>query len=205
MKNKIFFLLLLSIVVISCSKSIMKTNINSLPFSSDSLKKFYYYDNETSSYKIKTQLLQKNEFTNIDKSIIPKNFENYFTNNKFYYPVLKFSKNSYQYIGILYEGYVDSEYNCLFFQLNSYDGKGKFIDALLLDNKFTFEVTYWNDFKIQKDGNIAITEYSENNLLIDDSGNIIDIIEQPKIDSTILKYKINSQTGKFELIETIGN
>lgn len=201
MKKNIFLFLFSMLIVIGCSSgSIKKYHVQqTLPFTSDGLKKFYSYDENMGTYKINAQFLEKKEFTKLEKNIKPKNFHDYYSTSQNYYPVLDVSNGLQRITGIIYEGWVESEYPCLFFQLNSYDNEGNMIDALLLDNRFTFEVTYWNDFAIDKDGNIFIKEFSKNEVLIDDSGNIIDSTITPKINSNLLKFKIN-KNGNFESI-----
>lgn len=201
MKKNIFLFLFSMLIVIGCSSgSIKKYHVQqTLPFTSDGLKKFYSYDENMGTYKINAQFLEKKEFTKLEKNIKPKNFHDYYSTSQNYYPVLDVSNGLQRITGIIYEGWVESEYPCLFFQLNSYDNEGNMIDALLLDNRFTFEVTYWNDFTIDKDGNIFIKEFSKNEVLIDDSGNIIDSTITPKINSNLLKFKIN-KNGNFESI-----
>lgn len=199
-KHILLFLFFMLIIIGSSNGSTKNTTIqHTLPFTSDEVKKFYYYDENTGTYKIIAQFLEKKEFTKLEKNIKPKNFHDYYSTSQNYYPVLDVSNGLQRITGIIYEGWVESEYPCLFFQLNSYDHAGNMIDALLLDNRFTFEVTYWNDFAIDKDGNIFIQEFSKNEVLIDDSGNIIDSTITPKINSNLLKFKIN-KNGNFESI-----
>lgn len=194
MKNKIIFYLFLLITLINCSKSI-KVNSDSLPFNSDSLKRYYFYNKDCSCYKINTKNLNKKNFLNQNEKVEIKNFENYYIIGKNYYPVLSFTKNSYKYIGILYEGYVENDFNCLFFQLNSYDEKGNLIDALLLDNRFTFEISYWNNFTIRSDGYIDLIKYSHQ--LYDFSEENYNV--KKNIESKKNMYKMNK--GKFEKVE----
>ena len=47
--------------------------------------------------------------------------------------------------------------------------------------------------------NVFIQEFSKNEVLIDDRGNIIKHTTVPKIESHLLKFKIN-KNGNFELI-----
>ena len=201
MKKHILLFLFFMLIIIGCSNGSAKNTAiqHTLPFTSDGLKKFYSYDENMGTYKINAQFLEKKEFTKLEKNIKPKNFHDYYSISQNYYPVLDVSNGLQRITGIIYEGWVESEYPCLFFQLNSYDNEGNMIDALLLDNRFTFEVTYWNDFAIDKDGNIFIKEFSKNEVLIDDSGNIIDSTITPKINSNLLKFKIN-KNGNFKSI-----
>ncbi|MFQ1018318.1 hypothetical protein ACGH6R_00675 [Gilliamella sp. CG13] len=199
-KHILLFLFFMLIVIGSSNGSTKNTTIqHTLPFTSDGLKSYYSYDENTGTYKINAQFLEKKEFTQSEKNIKPKNFQDYYSTSKYYYPVLDVSIGLQRVTGIIYEGWVESEYPCLFFQINSYDHAGNRIDALLIDHRFTFEVTYWNDFAIDENGNIFIQEYSKNKVSIDDNGNIIKHTTIPKIESHLLKFKIN-KNGNFELI-----
>ena len=71
------------------------------------------------------------------------------------------------------------------FQLYSYDNQGEVIDAILLYKVEGGEISYWNDFIINPNGKILITQYQQENLFEDD--------EEPK------NNQIDTKTVEFQM------
>jgi hypothetical protein len=79
------------------------------------------------------------------------------------------------------------------FQLNSYDNNHHLLDALLLDNRFTFEIIYYDEFKIHGDGKILINRYSVNRFEQNEQGDLIG--EKAKPDTSLIQdvYQLNDK------------
>ena len=93
--------------------------------------------------------------------------------------------------------FADNDEPIFYFQLNSYDRKGNFIDAIILDERFSAEgeALVWSDFKIQTNGQIIVNQMEQ--ILIDDD------MKFKNGDIYFLKkniYKMSS-TGVFKKIK----
>jgi len=85
-----------------------------------------------------------------------------------------------------------------FFQLNSYDKQGNFIDAITLDERLNAEgeAIRWSDFKIQANGRITVNKMEQ--MLIDDHDNNLKAGDINFL--TKFEYQMSS-SGIFEKIE----
>lgn len=158
MKNISYIFYFFLLILIGCSSNNMKkiTIQQTLPFTSDSLKKFYSINKNKGTYTINTKLLEKKQFTQSEKNIVPKNFITNYLKSDYYYPVLEFSNDSHQFIGLIYKGWCNKNDPFLLFQLNSYDKAGNIIDALVIEDRFSLDPNRNIDFAINKDGKIMI-------------------------------------------------
>lgn len=158
MKNISYIFYFFLLILIGCSSNNMKkiTIQQTLPFTSDSLKKFYSIKKNKGTYTINTKLLEKKQFTQSEKNIVPKNFITNYLKSDYYYPVLEFSNDSHQFIGLIYKGWCNKKDPFLLFQLNSYDKAGNIIDALVIEDRFSLDPNRNIDFAINKDGKIMI-------------------------------------------------
>lgn len=158
MKNISYIFYFFLLILIGCSSNNMKkiTIQQTLPFTSDSLKKFYSINKNKGTYTINTKLLEKKQFTQSEKNIVPKNFITNYLKSDYYYPVLEFSNDSHQFIGLIYKGWCNKKEPFLLFQLNSYDKAGNIIDALVIEDRFSLDPNRNIDFAINKDGKIMI-------------------------------------------------
>lgn len=158
MKNISYIFYFFLLILIGCSSNNMKkiTIQQTLPFTSDSLKKFYSINKNKGTYTINTKLLEKKQFTQSEKNIVPKNFITNYLKSDYYYPVLEFSNDSHQFIGLIYKGWCNKKDPFLLFQLNSYDKAGNIIDALVIEDRFSLDPNRNIDFAINKDGKIMI-------------------------------------------------
>lgn len=158
MKNISYIFYFFLLILIGCSSNNMKkiTIQQTLPFTSDSLKKFYSINKNKGTYTINTKLLEKKQFTQSEKNIVPKNFITNYLKSDYYFPVLEFSNDSHQFIGLIYKGWCNKKDPFLLFQLNSYDKAGNIIDALVIEDRFSLDPNRNIDFAINKDGKIMI-------------------------------------------------
>lgn len=158
MKNISYIFYFFLLILIGCSSNNMKkiTIQQTLPFTSDSLKKFYSINKNKGTYTINTKLLEKKQFTQSEKNIVPKNFITNYLKSDYYFPVLEFSNDSHQFIGLIYKGWCNKKEPFLLFQLNSYDKAGNIIDALVIEDRFSLDPNRNIDFAINKDGKIMI-------------------------------------------------
>lgn len=158
MKNISYIFYFFLLILIGCSSNNMKkiTIQQTLPFTSDRLKKFYSINKNKGTYTINTKLLEKKQFTQSEKNIVPKNFITNYLKSDYYYPVLEFSNDSHQFIGLIYKGWCNKKEPFLLFQLNSYDKAGNIIDALVIEDRFSLDPNRNIDFAINKDGKIMI-------------------------------------------------
>ncbi len=191
----ILYLFILTTITLNCqevSNNHSKLSTQ-LPYNSDNLKIYYRFDSMTGVHLVSNNL-KPQKFSK--KELLQKVKESDgFAKGKIYYPLISFYKDSILYKGIIYEGYADNDMNTFIFQLTSYDKNKNIIDAILLDHRFIFEIYYWNDFQIDKDGKIIIIKNSQQ---------LYDFSEEPpnvqgQIQSEKITYQISSE-GKFELI-----
>ncbi len=115
----------------------------------------------------------------------------------YFYPINKFLKDSIFLITFVYQDFEDIM-PAIKTQLNSYDQKGDLIDTLILDNRFSFELIYKNDFIIKNDFSIKITE----NIIsyYDEMDNLIPKETPPKV-SKITKLYYIDDNGMFKIKE----
>ncbi|PXZ05948.1 hypothetical protein [Gilliamella apicola] len=78
------------------------------------------------------------------------------------------------------------------FLLHSYDNQGEFVDAILLYKIQGGEISYWNDFIINPNGKILITQYQQDNLIESDENPNEFIInpENNQIDTKIVEFQM---------------
>ena len=88
------------------------------------------------------------------------------------------------------------------FQLYSYDDQGGVIDAILLYQVQSGEISYWNDFIINPNGKILITQYQHDNLIESDENpnELIINPEKNQIDTKTVEFQM-TPSGIFNLVE----
>lgn len=118
--------------------------------------------------------------------------------NSYFFPLDSFSLGDYFFTLKLYVLSGENDSQILNIRIDSYNNKCEPIDALLLNQKFTFEIEYYRKFKISKDI-ITITYFKVDWFDYDENGEINWNIEKenPKIDSITVIYKIDNKTGMF--------
>lgn len=179
------------------------------PFTNDTLDKYivfnkkYDYDasTETTSLLHNKLLVFENASKFASKNQLlsyrPSSETSEYLKGNYFYPVNKFRKDSIYLITYLYQDFEDIM-PAIKTQLNSYDKNGNILDTLLLDNRFSFELIYKNDFLIKNDFSIKITE----NVIsyYDDMDNLIPKGSIPKVDKKTSFYRLdnNGKFGKFE-------
>lgn len=169
-----------------------------LPYSSKEITK-YYYEDEMEEIHISPTDKMPFRFSAKEYSYIPK-LANFPYKSTFYFPAIYFNYKNILYKGIIYIYYASNDNPVFIFQLNSYDTKGNFIDAILLDERLSAEgeALYWSDFTIQKNGRILINQYLQ--YLIED-----DLIPEKGYKQNEIKSKKNiyqmSHSGIFKKIK----
>ena len=97
---------------------------------------------------------------------------------------------------IIYNYTGESDIDFLNIQINSYKDN-KLIDRLLLDSRFISEIMYYNDFTITKDFVITLHKYHKTLVEIDENGDIIGGVVNPKVHKETVRY-ILDDTGLFQ-------
>jgi hypothetical protein len=165
-------------------------------YSSANAKKYLYFDEEYSEYKI-VAVDNPQKFATSEIGFVVK--ENDFDYNKSddfdYYTIKSFELGETHFKVILYSAFGENDAKVANVQLNSYKGDVQ-VDALLLDCRFEFETEYYRDFVIKNDQTIAIRKIAVDKLLYSPNG---DIIGKREVNDTlvdVVKYKIDPQ-GTF--------
>ena len=153
-----------------------------LPYSSNELKKYYYWG-EYGLY-LSPDMPFPLRFTNKEFSYKPKLFD-YLAKTTFYFPHCYFYYKNILYKGVIQMATGENDGKVFTFQLYSYDNQGVVIDAILLYKVEGGEISYWNDFIINPNGKILITQYQQENLFEDD--------EEPK------NNQIDTKTVEFQM------
>ena len=153
-----------------------------LPYSSNELKKYYYWG-EYGLY-LSPAMPFPLRFTNKEFSYKPKLFD-YLAKTTFYFPHCYFYYKNILYKGVIQMATGENDGKVFTFQLYSYDSQGEVIDAILLYKVEGGEISYWNDFIINPNGKILITQYQQENLFEDD--------EEPK------NNQIDTKTVEFQM------
>ncbi|MFQ1013604.1 hypothetical protein B5800_13635 [Gilliamella apicola] len=153
-----------------------------LPYSSNELKKYYYWG-EYGLY-LSPAMPFPLRFTNKEFSYKPKLFD-YLAKTTFYFPHCYFYYKNILYKGVIQMATGENDGKVFTFQLYSYDNQGVVIDAILLYKVEGGEISYWNDFIINPNGKILITQYQQENLFEDD--------EEPK------NNQIDTKTVEFQM------
>ena len=190
MKQLIYPIIICFIVFGNVNKTIADTLKNelkhykkiNLPYSSNELKKYYYWG-EYGLY-LSPAMPFPLRFTNKEFSYKPKLFD-YLAKTTFYFPHCYFYYKNILYKGVIQMATGENDGKVFTFQLYSYDSQGVVIDAILLYKVEGGEISYWNDFIINPNGKILITQYQQENLFEDD--------EEPK------NNQIDTKTVEFQM------
>ena len=153
-----------------------------LPYSSNELKKYYYWGKY--GLYLSPDMPFPLRFTNKEFSYKPKLFD-YLAKTTFYFPHCYFYYKNILYKGVIQMATGENDGKVFTFQLYSYDNQGEVIDAILLYKVEGGEISYWNDFIINPNGKILITQYQQENLFEDD--------EEPK------NNQIDTKTVEFQM------
>ena len=96
----------------------------------------------------------------------------------------------------------DNDQAVFTFQLYSYDDQGGVIDAILLYKVQGGEISYWNDFIINPNGKILITQYQQDNLIESDENpnELIINPENNQIDTKTVEFQM-TPSGIFNSVE----
>ena len=196
MKQLIYPIIICFIVFGSVNKTIADTLKNelkhykkiNLPYSSNELKKYYYWG-EYGLY-LSPDMPFPLRFTNKEFSYKPKLFD-YLAKTTFYFPHCYFYYKNILYKGVIQMARGDND-QAFTFQLYSYDDQGGVIDAILLYKVQGGEISYWNDFIINPNGKILITQYQQDNLIESDENPNEFIInpENNQIDTKIVEFQM---------------
>lgn len=198
------------LIIFGCLNTAMADNIKNdlhhyqkidLPYSSKKAGNYYYWDDKTGELHLASNKKMPFRFNSTEYSYAPK-LQRFINKSSFYFPAVYFKYKNILYKGITYMYYSDNDNPIFIFQLNSYDAKGQFIDAIVLDERLSAEgeALWWNEFKIQANGEILVNQMEQT--LIDDD---------PKFkngDIHFLKKSIYQMTasGKFKKMkETVIN
>lgn len=123
--------------------------------------KYSFRNNETGDTMLQNiDTLSEKSFSEAEKNTVPKQYESYYIAKETYYILKENSRENYTLKAIIYEGYADLA-SAVFIQLNTYDTKGKIIDALLLNHKFYFEIDYKNEFSLSEDCEVKIRKFED--------------------------------------------
>ncbi|MBI0068152.1 MULTISPECIES: hypothetical protein [unclassified Snodgrassella] len=178
MKYLIYPIIICFIVFGNVNKAIADTIKNELkhykkidlPYSSNETTEYYYWKGDDYVLYISPNPKIPIRFSAKEYAYTPKLVRLSYKNS-FYYPAIYFNYKNILYKGIIYMVYgTYGDDAIFFFQLNSYDKQGNFIDAITLDERLNAEgeALWWSDFKIQADGRITVNKMEQ--MLIDDNG-----------------------------------
>lgn len=137
-----------------------------LPFTSKQAAKYYYWKDDILFMSPDDKLPYR--FSAEEYAYKPK-ITRFDWKPSFYFPAIYFIYKKIIYKGIIYIEYGDNDTPIFIFQLNSYDVKGNFIDAIKLDERLSAEgeALWWSDFKIEANGNITVNQMEQT--LVDDN------------------------------------
>ncbi|OOX79006.1 hypothetical protein [Snodgrassella alvi] len=200
MKYLIYPIIICFIVFGNVSNAIANTKENelrhytkiNLPYSSDELEKYYYWGEH--GLQLSPDMPFPLRFTNKEFSYKPKLFD-YLAKTTFYFPLCYFYYKNILYKGVIQMAISDNDEKIFTFQVYSYNDQGGVIDAILLYKVQRGEISYWNDFIINPNGKILITQYQQVNLFEDD--------EEPKdnqIETKIVEFQM-TPSGIFNSVE----
>ena len=197
MKQLIYPIIICFIVFGSVNKTIADTLKNelkhykkiNLPYSSNELKKYYYWGKY--GLYLSPDMPFPLRFTNKEFSYKPKLFD-YLAKTTFYFPHCYFYYKNILYKGVIQMATGENDGKVFTFQLYSYDDQGGVIDAILLYKVEGGEISYWNDFIINPNGKILITQYQQDNLIESDENPNEFIInpENNQIDTKIVEFQM---------------
>lgn len=163
-----------------------------LPYSSAELEKYYYWGEN--GLQLSPDMPFPLRFTNKEFSYKPKLFD-YLAKTTFYFPLCYFYYKNILYKGVIQMAISDNDEKIFTFQVYSYNDQGGVIDAILLYKVQRGEISYWNDFIINPNGKILITQYQQVNFFEDD--------EEPKdnqIETKIVEFQM-TPSGIFNSVE----
>ena len=137
-----------------------------LPYTSNDITQ-YYWEDEAGGLHISPNSKMPFRFSAKELSYKPS-LVRIPLKYSFYFPAVYFNYKNITYKGIIFMTYVDNDESIFYFQLNSYDKKGNFIDAIMLDERYSAEgeALRWSDFKILTNGEIIVNQMEQ--MLIDD-------------------------------------
>ena len=137
-----------------------------LPYTSNDITK-YYWEDEAGGLHISPNSKMPFRFSAKEFSYKPS-LVRIPLKYSFYFPTVYFNYKNITYKGIIFMTHIDNDEPIFYFQLNSYDKKGNFIDAIMLDERYSAEgeVLRWSDFKILTNGQITVNQMEQ--MLIDD-------------------------------------
>ena len=160
-----------------------------LPYSSNELKKYFYWGKY--GLYLSPDMPFPLRFSNKEFSYKPKLFD-YLAKTTFYFPHCYFYYKNILYKGVIQMATGENDGKVFTFQLYSYDNQGVVIDAILLYKVEGGEISYWNDFIINPNGKILITQYQQDNLIESDENPNEFIInpENNQIDTKIVEFQM---------------
>ncbi|KES13080.1 hypothetical protein SASC598P14_006450 [Snodgrassella alvi SCGC AB-598-P14] len=170
-----------------------------LPYSSAELEKYYYWGEN--GLQLSPDMPFPLRFTNKEFSYKPKLFD-YLAKTPFYFPHCYFYYKNILYKGVIQMAMGDNDQAVFTFQLYSYDDQGGVIDAILLYKVQGGEISYWNDFIINPNGKILITQYQQDNLIESDENpnELIINPENNQIDTKTVEFQM-TPSGIFNSVE----
>ncbi|MFL0222482.1 hypothetical protein, partial [Tenacibaculum maritimum] len=183
------------------------TNIplKTLPLTSKKLDTLYFYDDNL-GYVLKKnikkkkidsiffKLTKKRDNLNDNKGDYFYHF--FYDDNRQFFPVYRINKEDYIIVGVLTFFYGENDIPGIQFELHSFNKKGEQLDYLLVYCRFTFEISYKNNFTIDKDFNIRI-----NKEMIDYfDGDLDNERKTPLITKRVENYILNDR-GLFEEVK----
>ena len=206
MKQLIYPIIICFIVFVNVNKAIANTIKNelkhykkiNLPYSSNETTEYYYWKGDNNVLFISPNPKIPMRFSAKEYAYTPKLVRLSYKDS-FYYPAIYFNYKNILYKGIVYMVYGRYGDDAIFFfQLNSYDKQGNFIDAITLDERLNAEgeAIRWSDFKIQANGRITVNKMEQ--MLIDDHDNNLKAGDINFL--TKFEYQMSS-SGIFEKIE----
>jgi len=155
-----------------------------------------YYDEVDDSFVIKKKYRSKmNAFTTKEKQLMPQGYlfeKEIKLERKNYYLVKQWQHKGKLLKLILYNKLGDNDSFMLLAQLNMYDTKGKLLDAVVLDLRYVFEVSFSSTFKINGE-DIYVKDTAVDGILFNDDGDIIGSKKKPDIDIIERKYRIKER------------
>ena len=140
-----------------------------------------------------------NNYFNENKTL--HDVDNFFykLNNKKIYPFFREIKDDFVIIGSFIQFYGENDIPGVFFQLNLFNTKGEQIDYLVIYNRFSPELVFKYDFKINHDlSKIKIEKIEEDWLLFDEDGELIEERIKPKIKKQTEKITVLNTGFSFE-------
>ena len=186
--------------------SLLVSSYNKIAFSSAKFEDYILRNDE--GFFVDTTKLKATSFKLVDLLNVndenPKGDIDWIYNispNQYYTTFIK-RNNAFLLVGSFIEYSGDNDIPGVFFQLNTMDKYGNYIDRLIVFDRFNFEILLKKDYTTDESfSEIKIQSIDEDWLLLNETNDIVGTRNKPEITKSEEIYELDS-SGKFNLIES---